>query len=326
LNALKTDGSDDYAYPLNPNAAGIPEGTVEIWFSPDNWSSSQQIWGGGNGFPGVNGDWAKLGTHSSVGGSNLAFGRFSGVWRWASSGTQPSPGAWYHVAATWGPAGLKIYLNGILAGQNSFSGDLNSYTTELIAASAWGVTFSGAIDELRIWNIPLDSTAISRNLLDTLDAEYYTTADSGLIAYYRMDEFEDLGINGDGADDIRDLSVNANHLDTEGNPTMEPSGAFVITGIKDRTVEVPDRYELSQNYPNPFNPGTTIRFTLPEAAKVQLDIFNILGQRVATPANGRYAAGYHTVNFDGRGLASGVYFYQLKADGFVQMHKMLLMK
>lgn len=89
LNALKTDGTQDYAYPLTPNAAGIPEGAVELWFSPDSWSSSQQIWGGGNGLPGVTGDWAKLGTHSSVGGNSLAFGRFSGVWRWASSGVQP---------------------------------------------------------------------------------------------------------------------------------------------------------------------------------------------------------------------------------------------
>jgi len=196
-NALFADDATDFAYPLSPNAAGFAEGTVEFWFSADTWSGSEQIWGGGNGLPGTTGDWTRFGAHSSVGDSSLAFGIYAGGWRWASTGIQPDSGRWYHVAATWGPAGMKIYLNGSLSGQNGHSGGLHNYATELVAASAWGDAYNGKIDELRIWNVELDSLVFMRTYLDTLGPEYYTTADSGLVAYYRMDEFEDLGINGE---------------------------------------------------------------------------------------------------------------------------------
>lgn len=67
---------------------------------------------------------------------------------------------------------MKLYLNGELAGQNSYSGDLNNYNSELVAASAWGVTFAGAIDELRIWNIALDSSAIEIRSCDIGDIQH----------------------------------------------------------------------------------------------------------------------------------------------------------
>jgi hypothetical protein len=327
LNALKTDAVGDFAYPLTPNAAGIPEGTVELWFSTDNWSASQQIWGGGNGLPGTNGDWTRLGTHSSVAGHNLAFGRYSGIWRWASSGIQPLSGVWYHVAATWGPAGLKIYLNGTLAGQDGFSGDLHNYNTELIAASSWGDSYAGAIDELRVWNLALDSSAIAKILFDTLGAAYYATTDSGLIAYYRMDEFEDLGINSDGADDIRDLSINANHLDTEGSPTLISSDAFILTDINDSPTPIPNRFELIQNYPNPFNPATTIEFIIPNNEFVTLKIYDITGREIATIVSEKLASGNYEYYWDAGRFASGVYLYRLKAGtDFIQTKKLILLK
>lgn len=90
--------------------------------------------------------------------------------------------------------------------------------------------------------------------------------------------------------------------------------------------EMPEGYELSQNYPNPFNPTTKINYTIPEAANVQLSVYNILGQKVATLMDGRQFAGSHTVNFDASNLASGVYFYQLKAGEVVHQRKMTLIK
>lgn len=85
-------------------------------------------------------------------------------------------------------------------------------------------------------------------------------------------------------------------------------------------------FELSQNYPNPFNPSTNINFTLPVASDVQLTVFNLLGQKVATLVSEKRTAGNHTIRFDARSLSSGIYFYQLQAGNFTLQRKMTLIK
>lgn len=89
---------------------------------------------------------------------------------------------------------------------------------------------------------------------------------------------------------------------------------------------LPASYALEQNYPNPFNPTTEIAFTLPAASEVRLDIFNILGQKVTTLVDGLMAAGKHTITWGGGSVASGVYYYRLTVDSFVETKKMLLLK
>ena len=89
---------------------------------------------------------------------------------------------------------------------------------------------------------------------------------------------------------------------------------------------VPQSYTLYQNYPNPFNPSTTIRFDLPKAAEVNLTVYNILGEKVMTLANGFLEAGYHSVVFNANNLASGTYIYRLQTSNFIQTKKMLLLK
>jgi hypothetical protein len=104
----------------------------------------------------------------------------------------------------------------------------------------------------------------------------------------------------------------------------------VITGVGSHP-QTPAAYELSQNYPNPFNPETEIRFTLNSAQTVQLDIYNILGQKIRSLIDDRREAGTHTIRWDGRNSAgqtvgSGVYFYRINAGPFTQVRKMLLMR
>ena len=92
-------------------------------------------------------------------------------------------------------------------------------------------------------------------------------------------------------------------------------------------VEVkPSKFELMQNYPNPFNPTTNIRFTLPESQNVKLDVYNMLGEKVATLLDRKMEAGFHSVNFDASQLSNGIYIYRLQAGNNVQVRKMLLMK
>ncbi len=89
---------------------------------------------------------------------------------------------------------------------------------------------------------------------------------------------------------------------------------------------LPDQYVLDQNYPNPFNPATTIRYGIPNAAKVTLKIYNVLGQEVASLVDADQTAGTYNVRFDAGSLASGMYLYRITAGQFVQVKKMLLLK
>jgi hypothetical protein len=92
---------------------------------------------------------------------------------------------------------------------------------------------------------------------------------------------------------------------------------------------IPISFELGQNYPNPFNMSTNINFELPVSGHVTLDIFNLLGQKVATLADGQYPAGMVTINWNGRDktgdeLASGTYFYRIAFNGRETVSKKLM--
>ncbi len=104
------------------------------------------------------------------------------------------------------------------------------------------------------------------------------------------------------------------------------------TDVNDRkNVVLPTKYALAQNYPNPFNPSTLIKFDLPKASEVKLEVFNILGQKIRTLINREMTAGSYDITFDGKGddkeqLGSGVYFYRLRAGDFEQSRSMMLLK
>ncbi len=120
------------------------------------------------------------------------------------------------------------------------------------------------------------------------------------------------------------ITVNTNYL-----------GRYVVAagqhGVAFDSRIVPESYILSQNYPNPFNPSTRIAFGLPEAGNISLRVFDILGQEVATLAQGHFSAGSYEVSWNGidrqhRLAASGVYFYVLDSENFRQVKKMILTK
>jgi hypothetical protein len=102
-----------------------------------------------------------------------------------------------------------------------------------------------------------------------------------------------------------------------------------VTGISSVEREAylpPLQYELSQNYPNPFNPETTIRFSIARREDVQLEVFDVLGRKVATLVNEQLAPGSYVARFNAATLSSGIYFYRLRAGTFSQSKKMMLIK
>ena len=113
------------------------------------------------------------------------------------------------------------------------------------------------------------------------------------------------------------------------------------TSVRKLKGDIPTAFALEQNYPNPLNLSTTIRYVLPTEALVTLNVFNLLGQVIATLVNEQQQAGSYQVQFDGKGFSSGVYFYRMKTEdplrgspkksgqagqSFVQTKKFVLVK
>lgn len=186
----------------------------------------------------------------------------------------------------------------------------------------------------------------------------YKSANSGLpynsINYIEVDQFDRIwfGIFGtrgfgrfDGNEWVQFIGpqsplsgfwVNAIDRDAENRVWIGASDGFSagLTVYDERQVQVihqspdvyPDQHDLEQNYPNPFNPQTEIRYTLDQTGPVSLKVFDIVGREVTTLVQEVQKAGSHSVSFSGVGLPSGVYFYQLRCRGEVQVKKMLLLK
>jgi len=103
----------------------------------------------------------------------------------------------------------------------------------------------------------------------------------------------------------------------------EPTTA---TSINQQRDALPDEYHLAQNFPNPFNPRTVIKYSIPRDMDVEMTVFNLRGEKVATLVNEQRTAGEHQVTFDGSTLESGVYLYRMSAGGHTLTKKLTLIK
>jgi hypothetical protein len=113
---------------------------------------------------------------------------------------------------------------------------------------------------------------------------------------------------------------------------IDNDGTFAYSNVIETEVALPKTFALSQNYPNPFNPATRINYQVPVDAKVVIEVFNIVGQKVSELVNQEQSAGFYTVDFEASKLSSGVYVYRIvasdKATGynFSSIQKMMLLK
>jgi len=169
--------------------------------------------------------------------------------------------------------------------------------------------------------------------IDVLSA----TFDGGKIAWYENDGNENftphtittdadepfsvyaVDVDGDGDIDVLSASEGDNKIAWYENLSLK-------VGIVANLNEIPIEFRLSQNYPNPFNPSTIIRFSIPEESFVTIKVFNTLGEELTTLINENIIAGNYEVEFDASKLPSGIYFYKLQSETFIEAKKMVLMK
>jgi Secretion system C-terminal sorting domain len=176
---------------------------------------------------------------------------------------------------------------------------------------------------------PLPTVAVDSGLVATI---YFTAAAGAPNTTVGIDSVNtDSTISQDG--NIIHIRERVEMSDTTGIITLLPdftSGAVEIRHSTDLATDnetlLPRALDLAQNFPNPFNPTTTISFALPEKASVRLEIFNLLGQRVAILADREFTAGNHSLTWEAANAPSGIYFYRLNAGKESITRKMLLMK
>ena len=156
-------------------------------------------------------------------------------------------------------------------------------------------------------------------LLNNGDGTFQTAVNYGVAAETYSLVSSDL----DGDGDI-DLTVKNYH--SENVSVLENSTYTVIKEGEVIFSSTPASPALYQNYPNPFNPITQIKYALPRDCPVNLEVYNILGQKVASLVDGKQKAGYKTARWDASSFSSGIYFYKLQAGDFVQTRKMAVLK
>ncbi len=125
------------------------------------------------------------------------------------------------------------------------------------------------------------------------------------------------------------ISLYASDSNPPASGVINIDGYSWNTAINDAVEKIdnlPEDFSLSQNYPNPFNPSTTINFSIPEASFVSLKVFNSLGEEVETLVAEELSAGNYKYDWSGVNLPSGIYFYKLQSDNFIETKKMILLK
>ena len=119
-------------------------------------------------------------------------------------------------------------------------------------------------------------------------------------------------------------------IDSNGQPVKEIEKLDITTGIKERIDTIVEDFQLFNNYPNPFNPSTIIKYSVPKESFVTLRIYNLLGEEITTLVSGEKSPGVYKVRFDsninGNSLQSGVYFYRLQTENFIQTKKMISLR
>ncbi|MCC6397830.1 MAG: T9SS type A sorting domain-containing protein [Bacteroidetes bacterium] len=198
---------------------------------------------------------------------------------------------------------LPVQLSSFTAAMIQSSGGVLLKWTTLSETNNYGFEVQKSLEGSDSWQT-IEGSFVAGNGT-TLESHSYSYTDVSVtpgVWYYRLKQID--------LDDAVHYSE-----------SIKPSG---VTDVKEK--EIPKEFALDQNYPNPFNPSTVINFALPRESKVSLEVYNLIGQRVAVLVNEVKPAGYHSLRFNGASFSSGIYFYSLVAGETKFLRKMVLVK
>ncbi len=238
---------------------------------------------------------------------------------------------WQHLAISYNYSNknIDIYIDGkhqeLSIDNNSiFESPIktNELDTMLLGNNYSGVrSLRGRLDEIRIWQ-----KALSKEEIDANRFTYLTGNENNLVAYWNINEG-----NGETIFDLSNNNNNGKIIEVQFDWGID---YYNLVGVKNQSnnASYPNSFSLQQNYPNPFNPSTTIKYAIPfdltsnNETNVTLNIYNALGQEIATLVNKHQKAGNYSVNFNANNLTSGVYYYRLQSGIFGESKKMILVK
>jgi len=217
------------------------------------------------------------------------------------------------AVANVGSRSISIMLNG---GDGTFQAAVD-YGVGVSPHSVFGCDLDGdGDDDLAAANWNSCNVSI---LLNNGDGTFQTAVDYGVGSYPYSVFASD--IDGDGNNDLAVANTYSNNICILLNRTIvsaigEEPGTGPLTKFR----------FSSQNYPNPFNSQTTIAYSISQRSEVKIDIFDVLGRRIACFSEGKMEPGSHQITWDAKGAPSGIYFYKLRAGDFRETKRMLLLK
>jgi photosystem II stability/assembly factor-like uncharacterized protein len=153
------------------------------------------------------------------------------------------------------------------------------------------------------------------------DTSIYYSSNSGANWYYQTLPVTNIKVNS-----INFADANTGFIAGSGGTILKTTNGGTIAGIQQTSNEIPGQYELHQNYPNPFNPVTNIKFDIISNGDVKLVVFDIQGREITTLVNQELQAGSYNTDWNAANYPSGVYFYSLEINEFIQTKKMILIK
>jgi hypothetical protein len=180
----------------------------------------------------------------------------------------------------------------------SFSASINNNTVELVWSTSTETNNQGFSIERKTSNSDWEEIGFVRGRGTTTEHSYYSFSDNNISAnkfFYRLKQT-----------DFDGTFEYSNAVEVDVNPVVE--------------------YSLNQNYPNPFNPSTTIEFSIPEQQLVNLSVYNLIGEKVATIVNDMMESGSHNLEFNASNLASGIYLVKMSSGSFSEVIKINLLK
>ena len=200
----------------------------------------------------------------------------------------------------------------------------NQFSTILNTTNG-GANWTQIIDSTKqVWGVyftDVNNGWIVGGISDSLGSSYILHTEDGGTTWTQQESGTGYMLSS-----VHFIDANTGWVVGGGGTILHTTNGGVTFVEEEQTSEVPTEFLLSQNWPNPFNPSTKIKYSIPQSSQVQIKVFDVLGNEIETLVNEEKPAGTYEITWNAANLPSGVYFYQLKAESFIETKKMTLMK